>query len=174
MATPAGDPRSPVDSVLPPVFQADTSGNLIKDETARVDIERLLALNERSVALRKLREASAALPPAAQQELRMLFMRYEQYRVAQLQYLESANTATEEPSLEVMEHELEALSQLRQSYFGSQDSQALFGAEEAATKRLNQLIRTQTDPALPLSRRAEIAQTLWDRERNTATEGKAP
>ena len=99
------------------------------------------------------------LPPAAAAEASALLDRYQNYSNAQRQaYPPGAAPATEEAALA----ELEGLHALRVAHFGSDIAHALYGAEEALTRSLIELMRLEKDQGLTMEEKAARAQQLYD------------
>jgi hypothetical protein len=165
--------QSPLDTVKPPNFRVDAKGQLILDETFRVDIERVYGLHQGPDVLRKLDEFSTHLPDKAKRELRSQYARYVQYDAAVMQSLASLRNA-EEMTLENAERELDILHDLRQTYFGPENAQAMFAQEEAQSKEMHDYIRNQTDPNLPMMQRVELAQAAWLKAHGTPAAQASP
>lgn len=153
-------PASPLETVKPPQFRADASGHLVVDDRARNDIERIYALYQGPHLLAKLQEFSARLPLQAQQDLRDLYQHYVQYSDALAQSM-AARQDGDDASLEGAEREMQTLHDLRQTYFGADRAAAMFGNDEQVAREIHQYMRDHTDPGLPLSERAELAQAAW-------------
>jgi lipase chaperone LimK len=122
-------------------------------------MEALLARTD-SADLPKVQEAiTQTLPTAAAAEASALLDRYQNYSKAQRQaYPPGAAPATEEGALA----ELDGLHALRVAHFGSDIAHALYGAEEALTRSLIQLMRLEKDQSLTMEEKAARAQQLYD------------
>ena len=140
-------------------FRVDSAGRLIIDEQTRLDMEALFARTD-PADLANVHEAiTQQLPPAAAAEASALLDRYQNYAIAQRQaYPPGAAPATEEAALA----ELDGLHALRVAHFGSQIAQALYGAEEALTRSLIELMRLEKDQSLTMEEKAARAQQLYD------------
>ncbi len=115
------------------MFRVDAQGRLVVDETTRLDIEKLFALNEPAERLRKQRALEGGLPPEAARELSALMARYDNYQEAQFQQLppgQELRTRTEAMG------QFERLTALRVQYFGAPMAEQLFGHEEAQQREL--------------------------------------
>lgn len=160
-------PVNPLDSVKPPQFRANTSGELVIDEAFRTDLERVYGLYQGPDVLNKLEEFSVHLPDKARQALRDQYQRYVKYDAAVMQNMSALKTQ-EEMTLELAERELTQLHDLRQTYFGEEAANAMFAQEEAQSKELHDYIRQHTDPALPMMQRVELAQAAWLKAHQTS------
>jgi lipase chaperone LimK len=140
-------------------FRTDDTGKLIIDEQTRLNMEALLARTD-SADLPKVQEAiTQTLPTAAAAEASALLDRYQNYSKAQRQaYPPGAAPATEEGALA----ELDGLHALRVAHFGSDIAHALYGAEEALTRSLIELMRLEKDQSLTMEEKAARAQQLYD------------
>jgi lipase chaperone LimK len=151
------DATSPADPTG--TFRIDSTGKLIIDEQTRLNMEALLARTDAADLLKVQEEVTQALPPAAAADASALLDRYQNYSKAQRQaYPPGAAPATEEAALA----ELEGLHALRIAHFGSEIAQALYGAEEALTRSLIELMRLEKDQSLTLEEKAARAQQLYD------------
>lgn len=140
-------------------FRTDDTGKLIIDEQTRLNMEALRARTD-SAELPKVQEAiTQTLPTAAAAEASALLDRYQNYSKAQRQaYPPGAAPATEEEALA----ELDGLHALRVAHFGSDIAHALYGAEEALTRSLIELMRLEKDQSLTMEEKAARAQQLYD------------
>lgn len=140
-------------------FRTDDTGKLIIDEQARLNMEALLARTDPADLPKVQEEITQTLPPAPAAEASALLDRYLNYSKAQRQtYPPGAAPATEEAALA----ELDGLHALRVAHFGSDIAQALYGAEEALTRSLIELMRLEKDQSLTLEEKAARAQQLYD------------
>jgi lipase chaperone LimK len=140
-------------------FRIDGTGHLVIDEQTRLNMEALFARTDAADLAKVHEEITQALPPAAAAEASALLERYQNYSKAQRQaYPPGAAPATEEAALA----ELEGLHALRIAHFGSENAQALYGAEETLTRSLIELMRLEKDQSLTLEEKAARAQQLYD------------
>ncbi len=151
-------PFNPLDTTEMPTFRASPQGRLVVDTQTRNDVERMAALFAQDNGLQRLDLLSADLPAQARHELRDLYQRYLQYDQSLRQAIPPG-----QGTLEDAVKQQQTLHELRQQYFG-QDAEAMFGAEEATTTQLLDLMRKQTDPKSSLEERAAQAQDLWKKE----------
>lgn len=140
-------------------FRTDSTGKLIVDEQTRLAMEALLARTDPADLTKVQQQITQALPPAAAAEASTLLDRYQNYSKAQRQaYPPGTAPATEESALA----ELDGLHALRVAHFGAEDAHALYGAEEALTRSLIELMRLEKDQSLTLEEKAARAQQLYD------------
>lgn len=161
--TMANAPTAPAATITTPdptgTFRTDDSGKLIVDEQTRLNMEALFARTNPADLTKVQEEIIRALPPAAAAEASALLDRYQNYSKAQRQsYPPGAAPATEEAALA----ELDGLHALRVAHFGSDIAHALYGAEEALTRSLIELMRLEKDQSLTLEEKAARAQQLYD------------
>jgi len=146
---------SPLDSMIPPSFRANSNGNLVIDPQTRVDVERVHALYQRDEALQKLDALSSGMPAKAQRELKDLYQQYAQYAQAVTQtYPPGLSLGT----IDEARAQLKGLHELRQQYFGVEGAQAMFEQEEETSARLLALMSQNQDASLSLQEKAEQAQ----------------
>jgi lipase chaperone LimK len=140
-------------------FRTDDTGKLIIDEQTRLNMEALLARTDPD-ALSKIQDTiTHNLPSTAAAQASALLDRYQNYSRAQRQaYPPGEAPATEEAALA----ELDGLHALRVAHFGSDTAQALYGAEEALTRSLIELMRLEKDQSLTMEEKAARAQQLYD------------
>jgi len=140
-------------------FRTDSSGNLIIDEQARLNMEALFARTDPADLPAAQENIIRKLPPTAAAEASALLERYQNYSKAQRQaYPPGTAPATEEAALA----ELDGLHALRVAHFGSDVAHALYGAEEALTRSLIELMRLEKDQGLTMEEKAARAQQLYD------------
>jgi hypothetical protein len=140
-------------------FRIDHAGKLILDEQTRLNMEALFARTAPADLPKVLDEITRGLPPAAAMEASALLDRYQNYSKSQRQaYPPGAAPATEEAALA----ELDGLHGLRVAHFGSDVAYALYGAEEALTRSLIELMRLEKDQSLTMEEKAARAQQLYD------------
>ncbi len=139
-------------------FKVDAKGRIVTNEEARLNVEKLFALNTPAERAKKLRLLEESLPPTAARELADLMERYGNYQAAQYQ--------TFPPGQEVVSTDdglaqLDGLSGLRVQHFGSTVAEGFFGAEETMQRELLQLMSLDKDESLTLEEKAEKAQALY-------------
>ena len=140
-------------------FRTDATGKLIVDEQTRLGMEALLARTDPADLPKVQEDITQNLPPAAAAEASALLDHYQNYSKAQRQaYPPGAAPATEEAALA----ELEGLHALRVAHFGADIAHKLYGAEEALTRSLIELMRLEKDQSLTLEEKAARAQQLYD------------
>jgi hypothetical protein len=150
--TPANDERA---------FRADGKGRLVLDERTRLAVEKLVGLNGPESLPALVGEQTSGLPAEAAAQARDLVERYGAY--------ESARRGTFEPGTAPMVPEeglaeLAATRALRASYFGQDAAQRLFGAEEAVSKRLLEMMRDDRAANLTIEQKAIRAQARYSLE----------
>lgn len=143
-------------------FRTDARGQLVLDERTRLATEKLVALNGPDALPALVNEQTAGLPAEAAAQARDLVERYGAY--------ESARRGTFQPGTAPLVpeeglSELAATHALRASYFGPDTAQRLFGAEEAVTKRLLELMRDDRAENLTMEQKAIRAQERLTAER---------
>ena len=146
---------SPLATVSPPVFRTSAQGHLLINEQARIDMERVVALNGRADALALLDSVTQNLGGAAQREVRAL---YEQM----VGYEQALSTAlANEPaqaSIEDARRQFQVMRVLRAQHFGD-NANALFQDEEAQQLRLlNEIERAMQSNGISLEAAIEQAQ----------------
>ena len=114
-------------------FQIDAKGHIVIDEQARLNLEKLYALNEPGERAKKHRELQESLPPAANRELTALMSRYDTYQEAQLQTFPPGQEVAS--AAEGLAH-LDGLHDLRVQHFGAVAAAGFFGAEEKMQREL--------------------------------------
>ncbi len=149
--TAATNPKNP--------FRVDSTGKLVVDAQTRLNIEALFAQTDPAGLLEAQQEVTQKLPPAAAAEAAALVERYGNYSKAQRHaYPPGVAPATEEAALA----ELDGLHALRVAHFGPEVAQAFYGAEEAITRSLIELMRLEKDQGLTMEEKAARAQRLYD------------
>ncbi len=152
-------PFNPLDTTILPTFRATPQGKLVIDVQTRHDVERMVALFAQDNGLQRLALQSADLPEQAQRELRDLYQRYLQYSQAVTQSIPQGQGTLDEAA-----QQLKILHDLRAQYFGAEQAELMFGAEEATAAELMELMRKQTDPKASLEERAIQAQELLKKD----------
>jgi hypothetical protein len=137
----------------------------VLDERTRLAVEALVALTPADQLAAALEAELQGLAPEALAAARDLVQRYEAYQDAQRQAFPpgEAPLAPQEGLTE-----LAALSALRVSYFGREQAEQLFGAEEAVTRRLLTLMRDDASPRVSMEELAMRAQVRFDLERGAS------
>jgi lipase chaperone LimK len=150
-------PKDAVDPELKSMFGADASGKLVLNESTRLNLEKLHALNTPEEFIDKLKRLSAVLPATAHAELLRLAASY-------VQYVDAVHaTFPPEATVETVgqaEAELNGIHQLRIEHFGPEATEALYGAEMRMNRRLIELMALEADPSLSLAEKAHRAQML--------------
>lgn len=148
---------SPLSTMSPPVFAADSRGKLVLDADTHANLEKLL-LEENPEALRaNLDKAANKLPPQASAELKVLLAQFQQYTKA------LTHTIPPDYAPETEQERLKLLDQLhalRVSYLGPEAAQGMYGEEEATTRKLIGLMAAQDDPNLSSQQKADRAQEM--------------
>ncbi len=108
-------------------FEIDAKGHIVADEDARLNMEKLFALNAPGDRVKKQRELEESLPPAAGRELSALLARYDTYQETQLQTFPPGQEMAS-PAQGLVQ--LDGLHELRVQAFGAVVAASLFGAEE--------------------------------------------
>lgn len=163
---PAGQPpmntMSPLSTMSPPLFAADSRGKLVLNADTHANIEKLLLEENPALMRAKLTEASKILPPQARAELKVLVGKFQQYAKA-LTHTIPPDTAPETEQEHLLL--LESLHTLRVSYLGAEAAQAMFGEEEATSRKLIGLMAAQDDTNLTSQQKADRAQEILDKQR---------
>jgi len=146
---------SPLDTMQPPIFRANSHGDLTIDTQTKNDVERMVALFHGDEALRKLDEFSANIPAKARQELKDLFQNYSQYAQALAQALPPAQSTG---TFEEARQQFKVAKELRAQYFGPEKANAMFGEEEAITQNLLTNVESNKDPKMTLNEKIIKAQ----------------
>lgn len=144
------------------VFELDASGRLRLDERMRLKMENLVVLTPPERLAEALEQELAGLPAQAAAAARDLVARYQGYTTAE-------KLATPETTAPLVPEEglaeLARLRALRESHFGRETAQRLYGEEEAVTQRLLELMRDDPVPHAPMEEKAMRAQARFDAER---------
>jgi lipase chaperone LimK len=154
-------PTTHSESITDPTgtFRTDGTGKLVVDEQTRLNMEALLAKTNPADLPQVQEEIVQKLPPTAAAQASALLDHFQNYSKAQRQaYPPGAAPATEEAALA----ELDGLHALRVAHFGADIAHALYGAEEALTRSLIELMRLEKDQSLTLEEKAAQAQQLYD------------
>lgn len=150
-------PRRPVAQTNDKTFHIVASGRLLIDEETRLNMEALFARTDRDHLEEAKAQAVELLPAAARMQAMELLEHYDNYQQAQKQaYPPGVAPATEEAALA----ELDGLHALRVAHFGPVIARALYGEEEALSRKLVELMRVEKDQSLTVEEKAERAQQL--------------
>ena len=164
-ATSSGNPPavvSPLSTMSPPVFAADSRGKLVLNADTHANIEKLLLEENPAIMGANLERASKLLPPQARGELTVLVGKFQQYaKVLPHTIPPDHAPETEQERLKLLDN----LHTLRASYLGPEAAQAMFGEEEATSRKLITLMAAQNDPNLTSQQKADRAQELLDQSR---------
>lgn len=148
-------PESPLSTMSPPSFAADSRGELIVNADTRNNIEKLLLQDTPEALQAQLKEVSKDLPVKAAERLRSLLSSYQQYSTALSQSIPPGEApATEQEGIRL----LERMRVLRTAYLGAETTQAIFGEEEEMTRHILKLMQNESDPNLTLEQKAARAQ----------------
>jgi len=146
-------------------FYADSEGQLVLNEQARLHIEALVALTEPGKLYATTQEEVQKLPPAAAARANDLVARYTTYMQAQYQaYPPGIAPLNEEDMLA----QLDGLHALRMAHFGAEAAAALYGSEEKLNRELLELMRLEKDNGLTMEEKAERASVLRDKLQHVA------
>jgi len=124
-------PFNPLDTMAMPTFRADDKGRLVIDVQTRDDIERMAMMFGNDGGLQKVEALGFELPAAARQQLRDLYLNYQQY----LQAVSTAIPANQS-TLDDARKQAQILHDLRIERFGADQAHAMFGDQEATTDAL--------------------------------------
>lgn len=167
-ATGAGDPDAPGSLGGPGgprqrPFRVDARGQLVTDQSLRLELESLLALQHGPAQTAALEAQLAGLPAAAAAQARQLLSQLASYQEAQRQAFppDQAPLMPEEGLAQ-----LAALQSLRATYLGAEPARQMFAQDDAVSRRLLELMREDPSPNLPMSEKAVRAQARYDAERN--------
>lgn len=150
---------SPLSTMTPPVFAADSRGKLVLNADTHANLEKLLLEENPQTLAANLDKAAQALPPQAAAELKVLSGQFQQYARALTHTIPPETAPETEPERLKL---LDSLHTLRVSYLGAEAAQAMFGEEEAMTRKLIGLMAAQDDPNLTSEQKAERAQEMMN------------
>lgn len=139
-------------------FKLDAGGHIVTDEQARLNIEKLFALNTPEQRTAKQRELEDSLSPGAAREFADLMERYDNYQSASRQALPPGREMT---TAEEGINEIEAQHTLRVQYFGADVAAGFFGSEEKVQRELLRLISLEKDQSMSMEEKALKAQALY-------------
>jgi hypothetical protein len=151
----AGATASPLSTMSPPVFAADSRGKLVLNADTHANLEKLLLEENPEAMLANLDKTSKSLPPQAAAELKVLAGQFQQYTKALTHTIPPETAPETEPEQLKL---LDSLHSLRATYLGAEAAQAMFGEEEAMTRKLIGMMAAQKDPNLTPEQKAERAQ----------------
>lgn len=154
---PTAEENGPEGERLERMFPTLPNGQLRLDGRTKLNLEKLLVLNTPAQLRAKLMELETTLPQAAFGELNDLLERYRNYSAAAEQ-MYPAGQAPADANAALAQ--LQALHDLRVTYFGPATAQALYAKEEQLTRQLLQVMRLDTQTGLTLEQKAERAQQL--------------
>ena len=158
-ASPAAEPEANVAQTNDKTFRVNASGRLVLDEQTRLNMEALFARSERAQLAEAKQQAIEPLPAAASVQAAELLEHYDNYQQAQRQaYPPGVAPSTAEAALA----ELDGLHALRVAHFGQVVARALYGEEEAVSRKLVELMRLEKDQSLTMEEKALRAQQLRD------------
>lgn len=139
------------------MFQADAQGNLLLNETTRINIEKLSALNSPEELTEKMQKLSTVLPETAQRQVGNLVDYFDKYtRNIKDIYPPDIEPAT----LEDVLAQFKGMHDLRLMYFGADVASAFYAVEEKQTLQLLYLMAIEKDQGLSLDEKAQRAQQL--------------
>jgi hypothetical protein len=155
---------SPLSTMSPARFAADTQGKLVLNGDTHANLEKLL-IEENPAALQaKLDQAAQSLPAQAAADLKVLVAQFQQYSKALSHSISPENAPeNEQDGLKL----LDSLHTLRVSYLGAETAKALFGADEATTRQLIALMGADKDPNRTQQEKAERAQEVISKKSQT-------
>jgi hypothetical protein len=139
------------------MFQADEHGNLVLNETTRINIEKLYALNTPDELDEKMRKLSTVLPDTAHRQVVNLVDYFNKYtRDVKEIYPPDAEVETVEEVLV----QLQGMHDLRKMHFGADVANTFYAEEEKMSLQLLYLMANEKDKSLSLDERAQRAQQL--------------
>jgi len=137
------------------MFQADEHGNLILNETTRINIERLYALNTPEELEEKYRKLSRVLPDNAHRQVVNLVDYFDKYTK------DVKEIYPPDMELETVEEvlvELRGIHDLRLMHFGSDVARAFYADEEKMSLQMVYLMAIEKDKSLSLNEKVQRAQ----------------
>lgn len=147
------------------LFKLDATGQLALDERTRLGVESLVALTAPEQMHTALESHVQGLPPEAAAAAREFVSQYVGYVDAQRStYPPGRAPLVPEEGLA----ELAGLQALRESYFGREAAQRMYGEEDAVARRLLELMREDPVPDAPMEIKAMRAQARYDAERDSS------
>ena len=168
-AVPAGGAvavASPLSTMSPPRFAADSRGKLVLNSDTHANLEKLLLQENAGAMQATLAQASKDLSPQAAADLQVLVNQFQQYSKALSHSVSPENAPeTEQEGIKL----IDSLHALRVSYLGAEATQAMFGEEEATTRQIIALMAADKDPNLTQQQKAERAQEIISKKRQPAS-----
>ena len=156
---------SPLSTMSPPRFAADSRGKLVLNSDTHANLEKLLLQEDPQARQATMDQVAKSLPPQAAAELKVLADQFQQYSKALTQSISPENAPeNEQEGLKL----IDSLHTLRVSYLGAEATQAMFGEEEAATRQIIALMAADKDPTLTQAEKAERAQEVLSKRRQPA------
>lgn len=156
---------SPLSTMSPPRFAADSRGKLILNSDTHANLEKLLLQEDPQAVQATLAQAASKLPPQAAADLKVLVDQFQQYSKALTHSISPENAPeTEQEGIKL----IDSLHSLRVSYLGAEATQAMFGEEEATTRQIIALMAADKDPTLTPQQKAERAQEVISKRRQPA------
>lgn len=139
------------------MFQADGQGNLVLNQTTRINIEKLYALNTPEELAEKMQKLSTVLPDTAQRQVANLVDYFDKYiRDIKQIYPPDVEPETVDDALP----QLKGLHDLRLMHFGADVANAFFADEEKLSLQLLYLMSIEKDKDLSLDEKVQRAQQL--------------
>ena len=152
-----GEDKDAGEGDIKKMFQADRRGNLVLNESTRLNIEKLYALytpEELESALPKL---STVLPSTAYRQVVNLIGYFGKYiRDIKQIYPPDVETETVEDSI----NELKGLHDLRVMHFGADVAKAFFADEEKLNRQMLELMLMEKDKNMTMEEKVQKAQQL--------------
>ncbi len=139
------------------MFKADEHGNLVLNETTRINIEKLYALNTPEELAEKMRKLATVLPDNAHRQVANLIDYFDKY-TRELQEIYPPGVAPE--TVEDVLVQLKGLHDLRLMHFGADVARAFYADEEKMSLQLVYLMAIEKDKNLSLGEKAQKAQYL--------------
>lgn len=139
------------------MFQADAHGNLVLNESTRLNVEKLYALNTPEELAEKMQKLSKVLPEAAHRQVGNLVEYFDRYttNVKEI-YPPDVQPATLEEILD----RFKGIHDLRLMHFGADVTSAFYAEEEKQSLQLLYLMAIEKDEGLSLDEKAQRAQRL--------------
>lgn len=139
------------------MFQADEHGNLVLNETTRINIEKLYALNTPEELAEKMRKLATVLPDNAHRQVANLVDYFDKYT---RDVKEIYPPDVEIETVEEIIVQLKGMHDLRQMHFGADVARAFYADEEKMSLQLIYLMAIEKDKSLSLDEKAQRAQYL--------------
>ena len=162
-STPAA--ASPLSTMTPPRFAADSRGKLVLNSDTHANLEKLLLQDNPDAMRATLEQVSKGLPAQAAADLKVLVAQFQQYTKALSHSISPENAPENEQEGVKL---IDSLHTLRVSYLGAETTQAMFGEDEATTRQIVALMAAEKDPGLTQQEKAERAQEIISKRRPPA------